>query len=175
MVIYDKDIDKSELPSTATANNFVDIAQILGKYQLAEEIIDSDRCDLLKAFTVTSGSLRSHDPDWRPEITKNLVDQPAPDDGSDHDDHTPHKRQRMSTTQYRQGFSKSWLTKFDWLSYNSVDNSIVCRLCRQQRCEGVWVSGTRRPDGPPRNELEEEIVSKVLKSMRMLLMVCQHV
>ena len=41
------------------------------------------------------------------------------------------------------GFSKSWLTRFDWLSYNSVDNSMACRLCRQQRCEGVWVNGTR--------------------------------
>ena len=42
--LYDKDIDKSELPSTATANNFVDIA--LGKYQLAEELVESDRWDL---------------------------------------------------------------------------------------------------------------------------------
>ena len=44
--LYDKDIDKSELPSTATANNFVDIAQVLGKYQLAEELVESDRWDL---------------------------------------------------------------------------------------------------------------------------------
>ena len=44
--LYDKDIDKSELPSTATANNFVDIPQVLGKYQLAEELVESDRWDL---------------------------------------------------------------------------------------------------------------------------------
>ena len=44
--LYDKDIDKSELPSTATANNYVDIAQVLGKYQLAEELVESDRWDL---------------------------------------------------------------------------------------------------------------------------------
>ena len=35
-----------------------------------------------------------------------------------------------------QGFSKSRLTKFDWLSYNSLDNSMACRLCHQQHCEG---------------------------------------
>ena len=44
--LYDKDIDKTELPSTATANNFVDIAQVLGKYQLAEELVETDRWDL---------------------------------------------------------------------------------------------------------------------------------
>ena len=44
--LYDKDIDKSELPSTATAKNFVDIAKVLGKYQLAEELVESDRWDL---------------------------------------------------------------------------------------------------------------------------------
>ena len=44
--LYDKDIDKSELPSTATANNYVDIAQVLGKYQLAEELVESDIWDL---------------------------------------------------------------------------------------------------------------------------------
>ena len=44
--LYDKDIDKTELPSTATANNFVDVAQVLGKYQLAEELVESDRWDL---------------------------------------------------------------------------------------------------------------------------------
>ena len=72
-------------------------------------------------------------------------DEPAPtvEYESDHDDHAPQKRKRTSTTKCRQGFSKSWLTKFDWLTYNSVDNSMGCRVCRQQRCEGVWVSGTR--------------------------------
>ena len=44
--LYDKDIDKTELPSTATANTFVDIAQVLGKYQLAEELVETDRWDL---------------------------------------------------------------------------------------------------------------------------------
>ena len=44
--LYDKDIDKSELPSTATTKNFVDIAEDLGKYQLAEELVESDRWDL---------------------------------------------------------------------------------------------------------------------------------
>ena len=44
--LYDKDMDRSELPSTATANNFVDIAEVLGKYQLAEELVESDRWEL---------------------------------------------------------------------------------------------------------------------------------
>lgn len=44
--LHNKDIDQSDLPSTATANNFADIAQVLGKYQLAEQIIQSDRWDL---------------------------------------------------------------------------------------------------------------------------------
>ena len=44
--LHNKDIDQSDLPSTATANNFVDLAQVLGKYQLAEQIIHSDRWDL---------------------------------------------------------------------------------------------------------------------------------
>ena len=80
-------------------------------------------------------------------------DEPACGVESDHDAHTPQaqaqKRIRTSTStnskcrQHGQGFSKSWLAKFDWLTYNSVDNSMGCRLCRQQRCEGVWVSGTR--------------------------------
>ena len=59
--LYDKDIDQSELPSTATANNFVDIAQVLGKYQLAEEIIESDRWDLLKAFTQCDRMIQTGD------------------------------------------------------------------------------------------------------------------
>ena len=44
--LYDKDIDICELPSTATANNFVDSVQILGKYQLAEKLVESDSWDL---------------------------------------------------------------------------------------------------------------------------------
>ena len=65
-------------------------------------------------------------------------DEPACAVESDHDDHTPQKRKRTSTnSKCRQGFSKSWLAKFDWLTYNSVDNSMGCRLCHQQGCEGV--------------------------------------
>jgi len=44
--LHNKEIDQSSFPSTATANNFADIAQVLGKYQLAEQIIQSDRWDL---------------------------------------------------------------------------------------------------------------------------------
>ena len=44
--LYDKDINKTDLPSTAIANNFEDIAQLLGKYQFAEEITQCDRWDL---------------------------------------------------------------------------------------------------------------------------------
>ncbi|KAK2154665.1 hypothetical protein LSH36_261g02056 [Paralvinella palmiformis] len=36
--LHNKEIDQSSFPSTATANNFADIAQVLGKYQLAEKL-----------------------------------------------------------------------------------------------------------------------------------------
>ena len=84
---------------------------------------------------------------WTRSPSPAVDDEPACGVESDHDAHTPQKRIRTSTNskcrQYGQGFSKSWLAKFDWLTYNSVDNSMGCRLYRQQRCEGVWVSGTR--------------------------------
>ena len=71
----------------------------------------------------------------RPEVTRFCL--------AKHGDHRPPelKRQRTftPTTNFRQGFSKSRRTKFDWLSYNSLDNSMACRLCHQQHCEGLWV------------------------------------
>lgn len=40
--LHDKEMNKNYLPSTAAANNFVGIAQILGKCQLAVQIIQSE-------------------------------------------------------------------------------------------------------------------------------------
>ena len=89
------------------------------------------------------------------ETTEIPVDEPSPTTSPAFDnepgrgveyesnDHTPQKRKRTSTTECLQGFLKYWLTKFDWLTYNSVNNSMGCRLCHQQRCEGMRVSGTR--------------------------------
>ena len=31
----------------------------------------------------------------------------------------------------RQGFTPTWLKKFDWLLYDKADDSMACRLCRQ--------------------------------------------
>ena len=45
--------------------------------------------------------------------------------------------------QQLQGFTKGWLTQFDWLAYDAVDNSMHCKLCKKQRGDGVWVTGTR--------------------------------
>ena len=38
----------------------------------------------------------------------------------------------------QQGFTKAWLMQFD-----AIDNSMHCKLCRKQRGDGVWVTGTR--------------------------------
>ena len=42
-----------------------------------------------------------------------------------------------------QRFPKAWLTTYSWLSYDAIDNSMHCRLCKKQRGDGVWVTGTQ--------------------------------
>lgn len=44
--IFDKDIHLSDLPSSSTAVNMMDRAQVLAKHQVAEEILGSSRWDL---------------------------------------------------------------------------------------------------------------------------------
>ena len=43
----------------------------------------------------------------------------------------------------KQGFTKAWLTKFEWLVYDPIDNAMHCKLCKNQRTEGIWTTGTR--------------------------------
>ena len=76
------------------------------------------------------------------EITEILVDQPAVNDGSDYDDHRPpphpstngneHLRQRPSIAK---AFRSLGTLSSPGCRINSVDNSMACRLCRQQRSE----------------------------------------
>ena len=42
-----------------------------------------------------------------------------------------------------QRFPKAWLITYSWLSYDPIDESMHGRLCKKQRGEGVWVTGTR--------------------------------
>ena len=76
---------------------------------------------------VDEPTLPSHAPSPTPSPAVDDETQRAVEYESDHDDHTPQKQKRTST-KCRQGFSKSWLAKFDWLTYNSVDNSMGCWL-----------------------------------------------
>ena len=39
--------------------------------------------------------------------------------------------------------TKAWLTKFEWLVYDPIDNAMHCKLCKNQRAEGIWTTGTR--------------------------------
>ena len=43
----------------------------------------------------------------------------------------------------QQGFTKAWLTTYDWLAYDAVEDEMHCKLCKKQRADGVWVTGTR--------------------------------
>ena len=63
-------------------------------------------------------------------------------------DDTPSKKaaKTVATTtpaKGKQRFPKAWLTTYDWLSYDPIDDSMHCRVCKKQRGEGVWVTGTR--------------------------------
>ena len=50
---------------------------------------------------------------------------------------------RTTPSKGKQRFPKAWLTTYSWLSYDPIDNSMHCQLCKKQRGEGVWVTGTR--------------------------------
>ena len=50
---------------------------------------------------------------------------------------------RTTPAKGKQRFPKAWLTTYTWLSYDPIDDSTHCQLCKKQRGEGVWVTGKR--------------------------------